>query len=173
MAEPNTEYTPQVSSKPTLADLLTIENKASIFYAYARELELSQGLSQKEMKMTLFVPTNKAVMNLARKPHQGSKLADENISISEQEYDQISKANVERWVSAHIVPGAPIPLTGSQQTLLTSKSITFKPIAKAKNPDWTQVTLEDGIHIISKKEASNGDLYMIDGAIVSDASTLD
>jgi hypothetical protein len=64
--EPHTA--PSVSDKPSLADLLTIENSASIFYSYARELQLSEGLSREDFKLTLFVPTNKAVMNLSRKP---------------------------------------------------------------------------------------------------------
>jgi hypothetical protein len=68
MAGADTPFVPKTSSKPTLADLLTVENSASIFYSYARELELSQGFTNKDMKMTLFVPTNKAVMALARKP---------------------------------------------------------------------------------------------------------
>ncbi|TFK21550.1 hypothetical protein FA15DRAFT_672482 [Coprinopsis marcescibilis] len=175
MAIPNEDYVPQVSSKPSLADLLTIESSASIFYSYARELELSRGLSQRDMKMTLFVPTNKAVMALARKPHQDSKPSGEDgIEISEQEYERNSKSNVERWVSAHIVPGAPIPLTGTQQTLYPSKYISFKPVSsKIKNPEWNQVTLESGIHILSKKEASNGDLYIIDGTIIPDGTELD
>jgi hypothetical protein len=62
------EYVPQTTSKPTLADLLTIEPSASIFYSYARELELSSLLSDENVKATVFVPTNKAVMALSRKP---------------------------------------------------------------------------------------------------------
>jgi hypothetical protein len=55
-------------SQPTLADLLTIEPSASIFYSYARELELSARFADDSVRYTLFVPTNKAVMALARKP---------------------------------------------------------------------------------------------------------
>jgi hypothetical protein len=62
------EYVPQTTPQPTLADLLTIEPSASIFYSYARELELSSMLSDHNAKFTVFVPTNKAVMALARKP---------------------------------------------------------------------------------------------------------
>lgn len=64
----HTENQPTTSSKPTLADLLTIEPSASIFYGYARELEMSSMLSDGRLKLTLLVPTNKAVMALARKP---------------------------------------------------------------------------------------------------------
>ena len=68
MTESSPEYTPQTTVKPTLADLLTIEPSASIFYSYARELELSSILSDTSSKLTIFVPTNKAVMGLSRKP---------------------------------------------------------------------------------------------------------
>ena len=62
---------------PTLADLLTIGPSASIFYSYARELALSELFSTPPQVLddvtgkgglTLLVPTNKAVMALARKP---------------------------------------------------------------------------------------------------------
>ena len=43
MSEP---YTPLTTSQPTLADFLTIEPSASIFYSYARELQLSEQLYQ-------------------------------------------------------------------------------------------------------------------------------
>ncbi|KAF6748342.1 hypothetical protein DFP72DRAFT_992239 [Ephemerocybe angulata] len=174
MAGPETPYFPETSSKPTLADLLTIENSASIFYSYARELELSKGLSDKSFKMTLFVPTNKAVMSLARKPHEGNMPVGGSIEISDAEFDSIVKNNVERWVSAHIVPEAPISLEGVHHTLHPSKSITFKGIGKSnQGPEWIRVSLEDGIHITGKKEAINGDLYMIDGVISSIAETLE
>ena len=62
------DYTPLTTPQPTLADLLTIEPSASIFYSYARELELSSAFSNPSTKLSLFVPTNKAIMALSRKP---------------------------------------------------------------------------------------------------------
>ena len=62
------DYTPLITPQPTLADLLTIEPSASIFYSYARELELSSIFSEPSAKVSLFVPTNKAIMALSRKP---------------------------------------------------------------------------------------------------------
>lgn len=61
-------YVPLTHSQPTIADLLTIEPSASIFYSYARELELSAQFDDPSGQSTLFVPVNKAVMALARKP---------------------------------------------------------------------------------------------------------
>ena len=69
MSEVNTDpYTPLTHKQPTLADILTIESSASIFYSYARELQLSETFEDVTAKATLLVPTNKAVMALARKP---------------------------------------------------------------------------------------------------------
>ena len=66
--EVSADYTPEKHAKPTLADLLTIERSASIFYTYARETELSSKFTDENSRLTLFVPTNKAVMALSRKP---------------------------------------------------------------------------------------------------------
>lgn len=62
------KYTPLATTTPSLADLLTIEPSASIFYSYAREVELSHIFGDLDGENTLLVPTNKAVMALARKP---------------------------------------------------------------------------------------------------------
>lgn len=64
----NSKDHPLTTPKPTLTDLLTIEPRASIFFSYARELELSTLFAVLDTQTTLFVPTNKAVMALARKP---------------------------------------------------------------------------------------------------------
>ena len=52
----------------TLADLLTIEPSASIFYDYARGIDLGNKLNDKSSMITVLVPKNKAVMKLAQKP---------------------------------------------------------------------------------------------------------
>ncbi|KAG6852218.1 hypothetical protein C0991_001896 [Blastosporella zonata] len=152
----NPNEAPLTHSSPTLADLLTIESSASIFYSYARELELSQKFADSGAKLTVFVPTNKAVMALARKPHQGQSAAsDTEITINDKEYDSKSKKNVENWVSAHIIPTSPITLdTEEHPTLLKGKSIAFTPINKndGKGAQWSRVTLEGGIRITAMKE---------------------
>ncbi|KAF5312227.1 hypothetical protein D9619_002507 [Psilocybe cf. subviscida] len=161
------EYVPQTTPQPTLADLLTIETSASIFYSYARELELSALLTGTSEKFTVFAPTNKAVMALARKPHEGPKL-DVEYEMTEEQFHNRAKRNVEHWVSAHIVPEYPLSFDSNRHdTLLRRKAITFTPISKSnsKDPEWARFTLEDSIKIIGKKEALNGDLYFIDTAI--------
>ncbi|KXN85757.1 hypothetical protein AN958_10940 [Leucoagaricus sp. SymC.cos] len=163
-------FDPEIRPKPTLADLLTIDQSVSIFYSYARELELSRMFNDESLKSTLLVPTNKAVMAVARKPHQGqgSNIIPDDVHITDEEYDKKSKANVERWISAHIIPVSPITLDSSaHQTMLDGKSVFFKPISKIGDeaPEWSRVTLENGIHITDMKQASNGVIYVIDGTI--------
>jgi len=167
------QYTPLTHSKPSIADLLTIEPSVSIFYSYARELELSNIFSDKKSVFTVLVPTNKAVMALSRKPHQGPppSPSDSDIEISEEEFEKTSKQNVLRWVSAHIITGSSLPLLSRQyDTLLSGKTVNFTPITPddKSEPEWRRVTLEDGVRILEKKEASNGDIYLIDGTINSD-----
>ncbi|KAL9716649.1 hypothetical protein Ac2012v2_001101 [Leucoagaricus gongylophorus] len=166
-------FVPEKHTQPTLADLLTIEQSASIFYSYARELELSKMFNDNTIKATIFVPTNKAVMALVRKPHQGQapNAISDDVHITEEEYERKYMVNIERWVSAHIIPEYPITLDSHEHlTLLDGKSISFKSISKgnSKEPEWTRVTLEDGAHILGMKEASNGVLYLIDTPISPD-----
>lgn len=59
---------PKIHSKPSLADLLTIDKSVSIFYTYARELELSGSFIDDQARLTILAPTNEAVMALGRKP---------------------------------------------------------------------------------------------------------
>ncbi|KAJ7460942.1 hypothetical protein B0H11DRAFT_158171 [Mycena galericulata] len=163
----------QQSTLPTLADLLTIESKTSIFYSYARELTLSNMFSDSDAApITLLAPTNKAVMALARKPHQGPASApvDTGIIVTDEELDAQSKENVEHWVSAHIIPQSPITFDDSYPTLLEGKTITFtlSKKADANAPDWSRAVFEGNIHIIGKREASNGVLYLIDGTVSFD-----
>ena len=65
---PMDDNRPAPNVRSTLFDLLTIEPGASIFFSYARELELSRLFVDANSNLTLLVPTNKAVMALARKP---------------------------------------------------------------------------------------------------------
>jgi hypothetical protein len=63
-----------VPRAPVLSDELSLEPQASIFFSYARESARLSGILGDVgeygggLKYTVFVPTNKAVMALARKP---------------------------------------------------------------------------------------------------------
>ena len=63
------------SMAPMLSDELSLEPQASIFFSYARESAKLSGImsgageyGSGSTKFTVFVPTNRAVMALARKP---------------------------------------------------------------------------------------------------------
>ncbi|KAI0354654.1 hypothetical protein OH77DRAFT_1404789 [Trametes cingulata] len=159
------------AGKPSLADLLTIESSASIFYSYARETELSKLFADKDARSTVLVPTNKAVIALPRKPHEGPAPIREGVILSEAEFDDLSKKNVERWVSAHIIPASPISLATPEghKTLLGGKNVTFTPTDGDKDaPEWTRVLLDDTVRLTAMKEASNGVLYILDGTVTLD-----
>jgi uncharacterized surface protein with fasciclin (FAS1) repeats len=155
---------------PTLFDLLTIEPATSIFFSYARELELSRLLVDLNSNITVLVPTNKAVMALARKPHQDSAPIDDSIKLTEQELEQRSTKNVERWVSFHMIPESRIPLASrTYPTLAEGKTITFVETGKdTSSPEWKRVLINGDIQIINAREAINGVLYVIDGTIQDD-----
>ncbi|KAI9566358.1 hypothetical protein HD554DRAFT_2117519 [Boletus coccyginus] len=161
-------FTPITTTKPSLADLLTIESSASIYFSYARETEFSKEFSVIDNQLTLLVPTNKAIMALTRKPHQGSPSVESETEMSEQQYDEQSRRNVERWIAAHVIPSrillSDVPVT--YNTLLDGRSITFTPVTgEESSPDWSRVTLEDGVHIVGMKDGENGVIYMIDGTV--------
>lgn len=57
------------SGEPTLFDRLVIERRASIFSDYVRNAkDISNRLSDRNVKTTVLVPTNHAVLALPRKP---------------------------------------------------------------------------------------------------------
>ncbi|KAF7294693.1 FAS1 domain-containing protein [Mycena indigotica] len=157
--------------KPTIADLLTIESSLSIFYGYARELHLSNTFSDSNApEITVLAPTNKAVMALARKPHQDPVPADDGVIITEEEFDAKSKENVQRWISAHIIPHGAIQFDDqTYDTLLDGKSLTFSSKKGSSGPlDWSHASFGDDIHIVGKREAANGIIYLIDGTVLLD-----
>ena len=119
---------------PRLSDVMTLEPQASIFFSYARESAKFSGILSGEVenedgkKYTVFVPMNRAVMALPRKPyvrprvlqrvagggarltvvvyrHEGHlQKVEIPVDITMKEADRESLLNVERWVGAHIVP---------------------------------------------------------------------
>ncbi|EJC98626.1 uncharacterized protein FOMMEDRAFT_95640 [Fomitiporia mediterranea MF3/22] len=152
-----------------LSDILTVQTSASIFYSYARETHVGELLKREDARITVFAPTNKAVIALPRKPHQGPAPVDDGIVISEEEFDARSRENVERWISAHIVPQTITSLSPSSkhETLLEGITVTVSAksdAADSDKPDWQQVVLNDKISVVGKHEAANGVLYLVDGA---------
>ncbi|OCH95722.1 hypothetical protein OBBRIDRAFT_787927 [Obba rivulosa] len=164
-------YAPLTQPQPTLADLLTIEPSLSIYYSYARDTDMSQLFSDAKARSTILAPTNKAVMALARKPHQGPPPLNEGVIISEEEFENLSRENVIRWVSAHIIPQSPISVLSSApyETLLKGMNITFDQADDDTSlPDWARVRLNEGVRLTGMKEASNGVIYIMDGTVKID-----
>ncbi|KDN41654.1 hypothetical protein RSAG8_07332, partial [Rhizoctonia solani AG-8 WAC10335] len=61
-----------------------------------------------------------------------------------REYDERSRRNIAKWISAHIVPSHPIELVGSQSTMLRGKSIDFECKGEGEKT-WEHCTLEHGV----------------------------
>ncbi|CAE6468170.1 unnamed protein product [Rhizoctonia solani] len=149
-----------------LADLLTLQQSSSIVYDYLRgipdvvdRLEDTSG----NVMSTVFVPKNSAVVMLPRKPYLGP-VADQIEILSGRDYDERSRKNIARWISAHVAPSHPIELVGSESTLLHGKSIQFERKDEGE-PTWEHCTLEHGVRILQRVEATNGVLYIIDGTV--------
>jgi len=157
-------------STQTLADLLTIEPSGSIFYDYARGISLGNKLNNKSSAITVLVPTNKAVMKLAKKPHQDKERVHEGVILTEEEMYTRSQKNVERWIAAHMIPTHPIDFNSqTYSTLLDGTFIKFDVVKGNPNaPEWSNVLVNSSIHIVGSKEASNGVYYLIDGVIGTD-----
>ncbi|KAL5533601.1 hypothetical protein ACEPAG_61 [Sanghuangporus baumii] len=152
-----------------LSDILTVQTSASIFFSYARETQVGELFKAGNARITVFAPTNKAVMALSRKPHQGPIPIDDTI-ISEEEFDARSKENVQRWISAHIVPQALPSLSPSSkyETILDGVAVTVSSKSESPGsdkPDWQRVVLNENISVVDKVEAANGVLYLLDGAL--------
>jgi len=159
--------TPVTHSTQTLADLLTIEPSAAIFYDYARRISLGNKLNDESSMITVLVPRNKAIMKLAKKPHQDKVVVNEGVILTEEEMYTRSQKNIERWIAAHMIPTYPIDFSSqTYPTLLDGTSVKFG-VAKG-DPDaleWSNVLVNDNIRIVGSKEASNGIYYLIDGVI--------
>ncbi|CAG7854203.1 SubName: Full=Uncharacterized protein {ECO:0000313/EMBL:CCA70424.1} [Serendipita indica DSM 11827] len=150
--------------------MLALESQASIFFSYARESAVASGAlsglgEYGGNQYTVLVPTNKAIMALSRKPHQLN--SNDDVEITDEEADRRSAEKVQRWISAHIIPAAVELKDGAQgvhQTLLDGKSLTFTHLKTSKSPEWTNWKVDDHA-ILAERKASNGIMYLIDGAV--------
>lgn len=78
---------------------------------------------------TVFVPTNKAVQALARKPHEDPEGGA--VGVLDAEHEATSKYNVQRWVGAHIIPSPDVNFTNPTpyNTLTPGVTIAFSAIS--------------------------------------------
>ncbi|KDN35404.1 hypothetical protein RSAG8_11625, partial [Rhizoctonia solani AG-8 WAC10335] len=123
-------------NSPTLAGLLTLQQTSSIFYDYLREIP----------------DANKAIFTLPRKLHLGT--AEDQIErLSDREYDEHSRKNIARWISAHVVPSHPIELVGSHSTMLGGKSIDFECKDEGEGEKtWEHCMLDHGVSVLQRVE---------------------
>jgi len=162
--------TPAPRPTQTLADLLTIEPLASIFYDYARRISLGSKLNDKSSMITVLVPRNEAVMKSSKKPHQDDEPVDEGVILTEEERYSRSQKNIERWIAVHMIPTYPIDFNSQvYPTLLDGTSVKFDVTKGGSDAlEWSNVLVNNNIRIVGSKEASNGVYYLIDGVIESD-----
>ncbi|KAF8311158.1 hypothetical protein DL93DRAFT_2083604 [Clavulina sp. PMI_390] len=163
---------PLSAGEPTLYDLIMIERRTTIFGDYLRKLtDVAGRLNDRSTGSTVLVPTNKAVLALARKPHQGpppstDSVPDGEIGISEEQLDKADEENVRNWVSSHIIPQHPISLS-SEETFPTLHDGTNVHFTSQKNAagDWEHYLLYPDVKIVNQVEAANGVIYVIEGTV--------
>ncbi|KAL7418568.1 hypothetical protein Q5752_007026 [Cryptotrichosporon argae] len=136
----------------SLADTLSLERRARLWWDYARDVGSVTSRLQRAGETTLLVPVDAAVMRMSRKPHQNPS--------GEPENDDEARNNVAAFLLAHIVPAAvEMPSQTPYQTLLSSLSIRV-----VQDGDGFKITPGD-IAIVDVKQASNGRIMYLDGVL--------
>ncbi|WRT64891.1 uncharacterized protein IL334_001828 [Kwoniella shivajii] len=129
----------------TLADALTAERGASLWWNYARDnASITGRLVSRDRNSTLLVPIDKAILGLSRKPHTHPGLNYKGAFAS-------SKINTERFLSAHIIDG--LSESGKLKTMLDGFSVELIQDKSVKG-GWK---IQPGdIEVLGVKETSNG-----------------
>ncbi|KAG8923786.1 hypothetical protein FRC00_005850 [Tulasnella sp. 408] len=159
---------------PTVFDLLVLQRGSSIFFDYLRESgTISQRMKDDSEKSTLLLPSNKAVIALGWKPHQGPPKPSPDGEVGVEITEAMGKANVERWLSAHILPVDDIDFTSENPipTLLEGRSVSVLKTHTGQSEEWKNYGLAQGdgaIGLTKRIPASNGVIYVIDGTISSE-----
>ncbi|RXK39063.1 hypothetical protein M231_03687 [Tremella mesenterica] len=134
----------------SLADVLTVERRASLWWDYARDvmsvnarlINMGQG-----KESTLLVPLDSAIMRLPMKPHQSN-----NPDLSFQ-------TNIERFLSAHLIPG--------RISLPSSRLPTLLPGIEVEVVQGTEgwMVVPGNITVVDVREAANGMVLLMDGVV--------
>jgi len=166
------DFSRPLNPLPTLFDTLLLQRSSSIFFDYLRELPSGPSrLLDPNIKSTLLVPSNKAVIALGWKPERGppSQAGKESeVTISEEALE----SNVENWVGAHILPLGDLDFksTKPQATLPQGRYIVIerRGDTSGDNDDWKNYGIVQGGNFIpleSRLQASNGVVYLINETI--------
>ncbi|KAM0752881.1 hypothetical protein T439DRAFT_354355 [Meredithblackwellia eburnea MCA 4105] len=155
---------------PTLADILTRDRKSSIAYDYIRDSPIVSSLlvsTSSKSFTTILVPSNSAIMSLARKPHQGppapldGQIATYN---TDKEEEEAQRAYLEKWCLLHAVKGR-VDLQDDgvhYNTMVGGRDVWFSHTMF----DKAETLLMPGaIKITGQSEASNGMIIYIDGTL--------
>ncbi|OXC65951.1 hypothetical protein AYX13_05148 [Cryptococcus neoformans] len=123
---------------PTVADMLTTERTASLWWSYARDsVEIAKRLESKLKSSTVLVPIDKAILALEKKPHQSPGETPEDAAF--------------KFISAHIIDGT--PREGTLPTLLPNFSVEFVKDGSAKG-GW-RIRPGD-VEVLAEKDGVNG-----------------
>ncbi|KAG8950412.1 hypothetical protein FRC04_007427 [Tulasnella sp. 424] len=168
------EFVRPGNALPTLFDLLVLQRGSSIFFDYLRESStISQRMNDESAKSTLLLPTNKAVIALGWKPHQGPPTPSPDGDVKVEITEEMGKANVERWLSAHILPADDIDFKSENPipTLLEGRPVSVLKTHTGQSEEWQNYGLAQGdgaVGLVKRIQASNGVLYVINGTISSE-----
>ncbi|OXH33126.1 hypothetical protein J008_03101 [Cryptococcus neoformans] len=123
---------------PTVADMLTTERTASLWWSYARDsVEIAKRLESKLKSSTVLVPIDKAILALEKKPHQSPGETPDDAAF--------------KFISAHIIDGT--PREGTLPTLLPNFSVEFVKDGSAKG-GW-RIRPGD-VEVLAEKDGVNG-----------------
>ncbi|KAL1408967.1 hypothetical protein Q8F55_005784 [Vanrija albida] len=135
----------------SLADALTLERRASVWWDYARDVSSVTSRLSNKGKTTVLVPLDKAIFALPRKPHQNPEGATD---------DDDTKHNVEQFLSAHIVPGD-LALPSDEETPTLNPNVSVR----VEGEDGKWVLQPGDIPVVGVTEASNGKILYLDGVV--------
>ncbi|WWD07814.1 hypothetical protein V865_005919 [Kwoniella europaea PYCC6329] len=157
---------------PTLADALTAERGASLWWSYARDSKsITERLQSRNQRSTILVPVDKAIVSLKQKPHLYSGSSSTSSSsimgwvTGSNSNSHSYQDNTEKFLKAHIIEGSPQP--GKLQTLLDGFSLEI-----IQNPDQSSTKISNlsgkgwkiqpgDIEVLGIKETSNGRIIYI------------
>ncbi|OWZ45404.1 hypothetical protein C356_03121 [Cryptococcus neoformans c45] len=132
---------------PTVADMLTTERTASLWWSYARDsVEIAKRLESKLKSSTVLVPIDKAILALEKKPHQSPGETPEDAAF--------------KFISAHIIDGT--PREGTLPTLLPNFSVEFVKDGSAKG-GW-RIRPGD-VEVLAEKDGVNGRVMYLAGVL--------
>lgn len=154
----------------TLADRLTAARKSSIYYGYIRSTApaslQAQLVAPPPAFTTLLVPTDSAILSLARKPHQGPPgpvIVDvpegfvKVTMVDEQAEEEAREAYLGRWLQRHAIEGQ-VDLEGEGWEGREYSTMDGFKVSFALGEDGqTRVLNPGGLEVVGVVEVSGGD----------------